>query len=224
MFYKLELKDHIRVPPRYFNFEVKEAVLKAVKLKYDGLTNAELGFVIDVISVRDIGEGVITWDDDSLTNVSYIDVISVRDIGEGVIIPGDGASYYETTFEIIAFKPELQEVVTGRIKDIADFGAFLTMGPIDGMIHISQTMDDFVSFAKDKVLTGRDSKKVLKVGDLCRARVIAVSFKDITNPKIGLTMRQQGLGKLEWIEEEGKEKPAKEVKKTVKKKKAGKKK
>lgn len=198
MFYKLELKDHIRVPPRYFNFEVKEAVLKAVKLKYDGLTNAELGFVIDVISVRDIGEGVI--------------------------IPGDGASYYETTFEIIAFKPELQEVVTGRIKDIADFGAFLTMGPIDGMIHISQTMDDFVSFAKDKVLTGRDSKKVLKVGDLCRARVIAVSFKDITNPKIGLTMRQQGLGKLEWIEEEGKEKPAKEVKKTVKKKKAGKKK
>ncbi len=198
MFYKIELKDHIRVPPRYFDLGVKEAVLKAVKLKYDGLTNAELGFVIDIIHVKDIGEGVI--------------------------IPGDGASYYETTFEVIAFKPELQEVVTGRIKDIADFGAFLTMGPIDGMIHISQTMDDFVSFAKDKVLTGRDSKKVLKVGDLCRARVIAVSFKDITNPKIGLTMRQQGLGKLEWIEEEGKEKPAKEVKKTVKKKTAGKKK
>ena len=196
MFYKLELTDHIRVPPRYFELDVKEAVLKSVKLKYDGLTTAELGFVIDVINVKDIGEGVI--------------------------IPGDGASYYSTTFEIITFKPELQEVVVGRIKDIADFGAFLTMGPIDGMIHISQTMDDFVSFAKDKVLTGRDSKKILKVGDLCRARIIAVSFKDITNPKIGLTMRQQGLGKLEWIEEEEK-KPEKEVKKTVKKA-AGKKK
>lgn len=196
MFYKLELKDHIRVPPRYFELDVKEAVLKSVKLKYDGLTTAELGFVIDVINVKDIGEGVI--------------------------IPGDGASYYSTTFEIITFKPELQEVVIGRIKDIADFGAFLTMGPIDGMIHISQTMDDFVSFAKDKVLTGRDSKKILKVGDLCRARIIAVSFKDITNPKIGLTMRQQGLGKLEWIEEEEK-KPEKEVKKTAKKA-AGKKK
>ena len=196
MFYKLELKDHIRVPPRYFELDVKEAVLKSVKLKYDGLTTAELGFVIDVINVKDIGEGVI--------------------------IPGDGASYYSTTFEIITFKPELQEVVVGRIKDIADFGAFLTMGPIDGMIHISQTMDDFVSFAKDKVLTGRDSKKVLKVADLCRARIIAVSFKDITNPKIGLTMRQQGLGKLEWIEEEEK-KPEKEVKKTAKKA-AGKKK
>ena len=196
MFYKIELKDHIRVSPSYFNLDVKEAVLKSVKLKYDGLTTAELGFVIDVINVKNIGEGVI--------------------------IPGDGASYYATTFEIITFKPELQEVVVGRIKDIADFGAFLTMGPMDGMIHISQTMDDFVSFAKDKVLTGRDSKKFLKVGDLCRARVIAVSFKDITNPKIGLTMRQQGLGKLEWIEEEDK-KPVKEEKKTVKKA-AGKKK
>ncbi|MBW2973524.1 DNA-directed RNA polymerase [Candidatus Woesearchaeota archaeon] len=199
MFYKIKLKDHIRVAPRYFELDVKDAVLKSVKLKYDGLTTAELGFVIDVVGVGDIGEGVI--------------------------IPGDGASYYETTFEVITYKPELQEVVMGRIKDIADFGAFLTMGPIDGMIHISQTMDDFVSFAKDKVLTGRDSKKILKVGDLCRARVIAVSFKDITNPKIGLTMRQQGLGKLEWIEEEEKEKekPAKQEKKTVKKA-AGKKK
>src|SRR3972149_5117840 len=92
----------------------------------------------------------------------------------------------------------MQEVITGKIKDIADFGAFITLGPIDGMIHISQTMDDFVSFAKDKVLTGRDSKRALKVGDICRARVIAISFKDPNNPKIALTMRQQGLGKPEW--------------------------
>ena len=70
------------------------------------------------------------------------------------------------------------------------------------MIHISQTMDDFVTFAKDKTLSGRDSKRTLRVGDMCRARVIAVSFKDVTNPKIGLTMRQPGLGKLEWIEKE----------------------
>src|SRR3972149_4147543 len=96
----------------------------------------------------------------------------------------------------------MQEVITGKIKDIADFGAFISLGPIDGMIHISQTMDDFVSFAKDKVLSGRDSKRTLKVGDMCRARVIAVSFKDPMNPKIGLTMRQPGLGKTDWIGED----------------------
>ena len=70
------------------------------------------------------------------------------------------------------------------------------------MIHVSQTMDDFVSFSKSNVLTGKDSNKVLKVGDPCRARIIAVSYKDITNPKIGLTMRQHRLGALPWIEED----------------------
>ena len=59
----------------------------------------------------------------------------------------------------------------------------------------------------------------LKVNDVCRARIIAVSFKDILNPKLGLTMRQQGLGRLDWIKEEGQEKaPKKEEKKETKEK------
>ena len=91
------------------------------------------------------------------------------------------------------------------------------------MIHISQTMDDFVSFSKEKALTGKESKRALKVGDVCRARIIAISFKDPINPKIGLTMRQQGLGKVEWIkEDEGKEDEPKEAKEKESKEKKGK--
>lgn len=191
MFYKVELKDHIRVSPMYFGLDINESVTKSIKLKYDGLIHADLGIVIDVVGIKDVGEGIV--------------------------IAGDGAGYYEATFEVIVFRPELQEVIAGKIRDIADFGAFITMGPIDGMIHVSQTMDDFVSFSKDKVLSGRDTKKSLRVNDECRARVIAVSFKDAANPKIGLTMRQQGLGKIEWIEEEKKPKPAKAEKPAVKK-------
>ena len=130
-----------------------------------------------------------------------VDVHNVKQIGEGIVIPGDGASYYDCVFELITFKPEMQEVIAGKIRDIADFGVFMTMGPIEGMIHVSQTMDDFVTFSKEKVLTGRDSKRTLKVNEICRARIVAVSFKDVANPKIGLTMRQQGLGKPEWHEE-----------------------
>jgi len=189
MFYRIEVSDHVRVPPRFMGEKVKTAVLKAVRQKFEGRIDPNLGVVVDVTNVKEVGDGVV--------------------------IPGDGAIYFETTFELLAFQPEMQEVLTGKIKDIADFGAFITLGPIDGMIHISQTMDDFVSFSKEKTLQGRDSKRVLKVGDSCRARVIAVSFKDVTNPKIGLTMRQVGLGKLEWIEEDQEEK--KEAKKEPKK-------
>ena len=198
MFYKIELKDHIRVPPDLFGLKVDEAVIKRVKKKYDGLISKELGVVIEVSGVKGIGEGVI--------------------------IPGDGASYYDATFELLTFKPELQEVVLGKIRDIVDFGAFINLGPIEGMIHVSQTMNDFVSFSKDKTLAGKETKKVLKVGNSCRARIIAVSFKDPMNPKLGLTMRQPSLGRLDWIEEdEEKEKTAKQEKEKKTEKKAEKK-
>tara|TARA_Y100000310_G_C20566266_1_gene755644 strand:+ start:380 stop:943 length:564 start_codon:yes stop_codon:yes gene_type:complete len=176
MFYKITVNDHIRVPPTLFGLPVDEAILQVVNQKYEGFISLDMGIAINVSKITEIGEGVI--------------------------IPGDGASYYDTTFELLSFKPEQQELIAGKIRDITDFGAFITMGPIDGMIHISQTMNDFVSFAKDKVLSGKESKKNLKVDDLCRARIIAVSFKDITNPKLGLTMRQPFLGRLDWIEKE----------------------
>ena len=190
MFYNIELKDHIRVPPNLFSLPLEEAVIKRIKTKYNGFISKELGIVTDVLGIKEIGEGVI--------------------------IAGDGASYYEISFELITFKPEMQEIVLGKIKDIAEFGAFINIGPIDGMIHISQTMDDFVSFSKDKTLTGKETKRVLKVNDICRARMIAVSFKDVLNPKLGLTMRQPGLGRLDWIKEELEEKALIKEEKEVK--------
>ncbi|MBN2459586.1 DNA-directed RNA polymerase [Candidatus Woesearchaeota archaeon] len=181
MFYKVKLQDHIRVPPNKFGMELKQAVISEIKNKFSGYISKDLGLVIDVSDVESIGDGII--------------------------IPGDGASYYSTTFNLLTFEPEMQEVLKGKIKDIADFGVFFSMGPLDGMIHISQTMNDYVSFSKDKVLQGKDGKRSLKVGDKCRARIIAVSYKDVANPKLGLTMRQPGLGKEDWIEPDLKEGP-----------------
>jgi len=179
MFYRVKVKDYIRVPPAMFNLNKRESVLQNVKSTYENYISKELGFVVNVV---DVGE-----------------------IKEGVIIPGDGAAYYDTEFELLTFKPEMNELVFGRIRDITDFGAFMEMGGAEGMVHISQSMDDFVSFSKDKVLQGKKTNQSLKVGDKCKARIIAISYKDLNNPKIGLTMRQESLGKLEWLESQTKE-------------------
>jgi len=186
MFYELEVSGHIRVPPEDFSKDTKQAVFKRLNTQFDKYVSKDLGVVIGVS-----------------------DVLDVKD---GIIIPGDGAAYYETSFKILVLRPELQEVILGRITDITDFGAFVEIGPLDGMIHISQTMDDFVSFSKSNVLTGKESKRSIKSNDHCRARVIAISFKEPTSPKIGLTMRQPWLGVLKHIEEDlkKKDKPSKE--------------
>ncbi|MDP3991933.1 MAG: DNA-directed RNA polymerase [Candidatus Pacearchaeota archaeon] len=175
MFYFTEVEDYIRVEPKLFGIPTIQAVEEQLRETYADYYDKELGRV-----------------------VSVIDVLSV---GEGIIIPGDGAAYYNSTFTLLAWKPELHELVYGVISEITSFGAFIDMGAMRGMIHISQTMEDYVSFSKTNALTGKSSKKVLKQGDLCMARIVAISHKG-DEPKIGLTMRQPGLGKLEWIKED----------------------
>ena len=175
MYYKTKVQDYIRVPPASFGDDLDLSVIGEIKKKFNGFISQELGFVIDVSEINEISTGII--------------------------LPGDGASHFNVTFTLLTYKPEMQEIVTGKITNIADFGAFMNIGPVEGMIHISQSMNDFVSFSKEGVLLGKNTKRSLKVGDVCRAKIIAVSYKDLTNPKIGLTMRQTGLGKEDWTDE-----------------------
>ncbi len=189
MYQILKLKDRVRVPPELFTSDIKESIDAAIKKDYEGVLSKKQGF--------------------------FISLISIENIGEGSILPGDGAVYYDVSFEILAYKPELQEIVEGEVTEITEFGCFVNMGPIAGLSHISQVMDDFVSYSKTGSLQGKKSKKSIKVGDLVRARIVAVSLKTLQTSKIGLTMRQPGLGKIEWIIEEM-EKRASE-KKAVKK-------
>jgi len=181
MFYLIEVEDHVRVEPKHFGLPTKEAVEKQINESYVDRVNKELGFVVDLVSVDRVDAGVI--------------------------IPGDGAAFYNSVFKILVWKPELHELVYGTISDITNFGAFIQIGPAQGMIHISQTMEDYVSLSKTGTLSGKTSKRNLSKGDNCLARVVAISFK-AGEPKIGLTMRQPGLGNVDWIKEDKKKRDA----------------
>jgi DNA-directed RNA polymerase subunit E' len=181
MFYLLEVEDHVRVEPKHFGLPTKEAVEKQLNESFVDKVSKELGFIISVVSVDKVEEGIL--------------------------IPGDGAAFYKSLFKLLVWKPELHEIVHGTIAEITNFGAFMQIGPAQGMIHISQTMEDYVSLSKSGTLSGKASKRSLGKGDDCIARVVAVSWKS-GEPKIGLTMRQPGLGKIEWVKEDKKKKEA----------------
>jgi DNA-directed RNA polymerase subunit E' len=73
------------------------------------------------------------------------------------------------------------------------------------LLHISQITDEYISYDEKGVkLNTKETNRTLGEGDKVRARIVAISLneKDPGDSKIGLTMRQPGLGKLEWIEEE----------------------
>ncbi|NWG11431.1 DNA-directed RNA polymerase [Candidatus Bathyarchaeota archaeon] len=178
MFKLVTLEDTIRIPPETFGNPLEAVGHQQVKAKYEGVVDEELGYVIAVIDVK------------------------ANPIGK--IIPGDGATYHKVTFSLLTFYPKVQEIVEGEVVEIADFGAFVRIGPIDALLHVSQLMDDFISYdEKQGVLLGKETKKKLVSGDQVRVRITAVSLgRAGSSGKIGVTARQPFLGKLEWIEQE----------------------
>jgi len=178
MFQVIVLRDTIRIPPSNFGKPLEDAAKQELKTKYEGLVNDEIGYVIMVIDV----------------NVNPM----------GHIIPGDGATYHSTGFSILTYYPELQEVAEGEVVEVADFGTFLRIGPLDALLHVSQLMDDFISYdEKQGVLLGKETGRIVKRGDILRVRIVAVSFPSgRSTGKTGVTARQPFLGKQEWIEEE----------------------
>ena len=172
-------QDTIRIPPETFGNPLEAVGHQQVKAKYEGVVNEELGYIISVIGVK----------------------VSPT----GKIIPGDGATYHKVSFSLLTFYPKIQEVVEGEVVEIADFGAFVRIGPVDALLHVSQLMDDFISYdEKQGVLLGKETKRKLMTGDKVRVRITAVSLGRVgSSGKIGVTGRQPFLGKLEWIEQEG---------------------
>ena len=180
MYKLMTIKDTVRIPPKRFNENLEQVIISELENSLSGHVDKSAGIVL------------------SITNV--------KEVGEGRVILGDGAIYYDVTFEALVYQPVLNEVVDGAVSEITEFGAFITLGPIDGLVHVSQITEDFMSYdQKGGTLVGKESKRVLKKDDSVRARIVAISLKDRTSTsKIGLTMRQPYLGKLEWLEEEKK--------------------
>ncbi len=193
MYLIVEREDVIRIPPHMLTEDIDDALQNLAREKIEGKV-----YSFSRQEVRDPAE------------MKYLIVLllSLERVGDGIIVPGDGAVYQKVRFKALAFHPELQEVVLGSVVDVLKFGAFLRIGPLDGLLHISQIIDDVIDVdVENKRLVGRESKKFVKAKDKLIAKIVALSIND-ANPRhsrIGLTMRQPGLGKIEWIEELAKE-------------------
>ncbi len=176
MYYLDHRRDVVRIPPERLGPELANVLTELAQQQFEGK-------LVD-------GQNLA------------VTIREVRPIGEGHIIHGDGGVYQEVEYEALLFRPEIQEVVEGAVVEIRKFGAFVRFGPLDGLLHVSQIMDDRVNIDEhNQRLVGVESKKDLKVGYKVRARVVSLSLSEISprDSRIGLTMRQPALGRFEWI-------------------------
>ncbi|MEM4360688.1 MAG: DNA-directed RNA polymerase [Candidatus Anstonellaceae archaeon] len=197
MFYLLKVEDRVRFPAKDFAMELKPALLNIVREKYERTVDKN--------------------------NAIVLAIFNLNPVSDGLIIPGDDAAYYDVQFEALVYTPQINEVVEASVSEVVEFGAFLNLGPIEGLVHLSQIANDFLTYNKKAAsFVGKESKRSLKKGDIVYAKITTVSMKGpLSEAKIGLTMRPAGLGKIEWIEKELEKKLAaqkeeKEKKKTKK--------
>ncbi|MCX8194503.1 MAG: DNA-directed RNA polymerase [Candidatus Micrarchaeota archaeon] len=175
MYFVLSCKDKVRLPAQYFSMKLEDALAQILREKYERRIDKDAGLVLAL------------W--------------NVKPEGDGVVIPGDNAVYYQVSFDVLAYHPMVNEIVESEVSEIVEFGAFLQLGPIEGLVHLSQIANDFLNYNKKTAsFVGRESKKSLKKGDHVFAKISTVSMKSsIPETKIGLTMRPEGLGKDEWL-------------------------
>ena len=181
MYMRVEREDVVRIPPNRLGEDLDALARELTRTTLEGRIGA----------------------DKTLTLIAS----NIQRLGEGRIVHGDGAVYQKVKYDAVVFAPQLQEVVDGTVVEVLKFGAFIRFGPLDGLLHISQVMDDRVDVDEEgQRLVGKDSKRDLRIGDRVRARIVAVSLNERSprESKIGLTMRQPALGKHDWIEEDRK--------------------
>ncbi len=186
MYYKMKLEDKVRVPPLRLGDDIETVVMDVLQEQLEGTIDRNIGI--------------------------FIAVTKILEIGEGDIIPGDGAVFYTVEFEALVLRLAQQEVIEGVVVETTSFGTFVSLGPIDAMLHVSQISDDFISYdEKNGRLVCQETKRQISVGDGIRARIVSLSLseREPRESKIGLTMRQSGLGTEHWLADEAeKEKPS----------------
>ncbi len=174
MFKLYTIEGKIEIPPFLFGQKKEVSARIILSEDYEGIITRDYGFVIAVVDVLNVGMGII--------------------------IPGNANTFHEVEFTILSFKPTVSEVVEGTVVEIVDFGSFVRLGPLDGLVHVSQICDDYISYEQvGNRFIGKETGKILEVNDQVRAKIIAVSLGTGRSGKLGLTMRQKFLGKDEWI-------------------------
>ncbi len=171
------IKDTINIPPSLFGEDINKAAISILRSKYERTIDKQLGLILALFDVRNISDGFI--------------------------LPGDPSTHHTVTFDILSFNLDVGEIVTGEISELVDFGCFVRLGPIDGLVHMSQITNDFINYdRKSGSFISRNTGKNLKKGDIVYAKVSTISLKNnIKDTKIALTMRPDGLGKAEWLKE-----------------------
>lgn len=163
--------DNTSVHPESYQAALK--LLDTMGYTLEDVKNRDLAGVKEKIQDRGI---------DNIAEIIGIGVPTLKDIIEELLKPGRDPRdempkpiFHTDVMKIEDIKAGM--ILTGTVRNVADFGAFVDIGVHqDGLVHISELSDKFV----------RNPMEVVAVGDIVKVRVIDV---DVERKRISLSMK-----------------------------------
>ena len=175
-----EVKDTFRLPPDQFDKKIEDVAVEILQRKYEGTIDKQLGVVVAVFNTRNISDGTI--------------------------YAGDPATHHNVEFDLLAYMPYPEEVIAGEVTELVEFGAFVRIGPMEGLVHVSQITNEFLTSTRSFLHSYQGRAAGASRGATCLAKISTVSMK---NTSKGFEDRAHheadGLGKEEWLKRERKE-------------------
>lgn len=151
-----------------FGKPIGKSAAAILQERYHGRIEPKIGYVVMVFEVKIEGRGLVS---------------------------SSGGTVHRVEFDALVFLPKLHEVVMGEIIEMADFGAFVRIGPTDAVLHLSQISGKHVKVdAKAGIISIVDQPEPLRIGTRLRSRISAVSVNKDSSMKVGLTCNEPDLG------------------------------
>ena len=158
----LALINHtVRVPAHKFHIDLDKAIGEELNTKYANKVVLNVGLCISL------------WD------------VTKRE--ESYLLPGDGASHTKVHFRYVVFRPFMEEVLVGRIKNCSRESVQVTLGFFDDIIIPAENLQHPSRFDETEHLwiweyQTDDGKHDLfmDTGEEIRFRVVAETFTDTT--------------------------------------------
>jgi len=163
--------DNTSVHPEAYS--AAEKLLSLLGYKLEDVQNKRLGDLHKEVEKRGIGD---------VASEIGVGIPTLRDIMNELLKPGRDPRdelpkpiLLTDVMDIEDLKPGM--MLTGTVRNVADFGAFVDVGVHqDGLVHISELADKFV----------KNPMEVVSVGDIVKVRVLAV---DTVKKRISLSMK-----------------------------------
>lgn len=199
MFVLSEFKDVIRTDPSLFGLDLSTSMKQFLNEKFANKVVAKVGLC-----------------------VALFDVLSMDD---SYIFPGDGAAHTKVEFRFVIFRPFMEEIIVGKIKNCSKEGVHITLGFFDDIFvpsanlqHPSRFDDAEQVWIWEYDNNGDKHDLFMDQGEPVKFRVTAESFVESSptpcpdsdkvtekpNAEVPYsitgTINEPGLGLLSWWE------------------------